>query len=101
MKITDHYDPSLRKLKESSSSAKAKAERSRGESLDGQVKGDSVNLSSRSKEFAKARTEVDRTAEIRAEKVEALRAKVLAGEYKVDSDKVAEKMVDEHLSELL
>lgn len=99
MKITDQYDSTIRHLKESGSSGKAKASKAQKDGA--QAQGDTVELSSLAKDVSKARTEVDRTPDIRAEKVESLKEKVSSGEYKVDPDKVAHKLVDEHLSELL
>jgi len=99
MKITDQYNPALRQIKETESSAKAKAAKAKKEGA--QAAGDKVELSSLAKDVSKARTQVDKTPDIRASKVEALKEKVSSGEYKVDPDKVAQKMVDEHLSELI
>ena len=100
MKITDQYDPTIRQVKGSDASAKSKASQKANE--DGaEVQGDKVELSSLAKDVSKARAEVDRTPDIRTEKVESLKEKVHSGEYKVDPDKVAQKMVDEHLSELI
>jgi len=99
MKITDQYDPTLRQVKDTGKTAKAKADRAKGETAG--AEGDKVQLSSRSKEFAKAAAVVESSPEIRTEKVDSLKAKVSSGEYKIDPDQVANKMVEEHLSELV
>ena len=99
MKITDQYDPTLRQVKGSEKTAKAKTGRAKG-GAEG-AEGDKVQLSNRSKEFAKASAVVESSPEIRTEKVDSLKAKVDSGEYKIDADQVAQKMVEEHLSELV
>ena len=98
MKITDQYDPTLRPVKGPDSTTKTKTSKTTTETTSG---GDTVELSSMAKDVSKARTAVDQTSDVRTEKVEALKEKVISGEYKVDADKVAQKMVDEHLSELV
>lgn len=100
MKITDQYDQTLRQVKGSDPSAKSKGAKKAKEAL-AEAKGDKVELSSLAKDVSKSRSEVDRTPDIRTEKVEALKEKVSTGEYKVDPDKVAQKLVDEHLSDLI
>ncbi len=99
MKITDQYDPTIRQVKGAESSAKSKAAKAKKDGAS--PEGDKVELSSLAKDVSKARAEVDRTPDIRTEKVESLKEKVNSGEYKVDPDKVAQKLVDEHLSELI
>lgn len=63
--------------------------------------GDRVSLSSE----AKLRTEAHRAAQdapdIRREKVEALKAQIAAGEYEIDSRKIAENLVKEDLDLLM
>jgi negative regulator of flagellin synthesis FlgM len=97
MKITDQYDPTLRQVK--GSAKPAKSDRAKGEKSG--AEGDKVKLSNRSKEFAKAAAVVETSPEVRTEKVDSLKAKVNSGEYKIDPDQVAQKMVEEHLSELV
>ena len=99
MKITDQYDPTIRQLKESGASGKAKASKAKKEGS--RAAGDTVELSSRAKDVSKARAEVDRAPDIRTERVESLKEKVNSGEYKVDPDKVAQKIVDEYLPDLV
>ncbi len=98
MKIIDQYDPTLRQIKGAESTGKAKASKAKADAAPG---GDKVELSSLAKDVSKARTEVDKTSDVRTEKVEGLKQQVNSGEYKVDPDKVAQKLVDEHLSELV
>jgi negative regulator of flagellin synthesis FlgM len=50
---------------------------------------------------AKAKAATEAAPEVRVEKVDALKAQINAGDYKVDPDKVAQKLVEEHLSELI
>ncbi len=88
----NNLDPYQAKL-EKSESAKAKDSR-RGTETKGES-GDRVSVS----DEARLRTEAYRTAlnapEVRQEKVTALKAQVDAGEYQIDSQKVAEKLIRE------
>ena len=60
-----------------------------------------VEISEESKEAQRVAELARATLEVRQEKVEALREKIEAGEYKVDSQKVADKMLRQLLSELI
>jgi flagellar biosynthesis anti-sigma factor FlgM len=55
---------------------------------------DWVTLSHTFNNLQLARTVVDNTPEIRSEMVERLRLEITSGDYKVDPEKIAEKMVD-------
>ena len=58
---------------------------------------DKVDLSSQSKEMNKISEALAVTPDVRAEKVEALKKQVESGQYQVNSDAVAEKMIKEFL----
>jgi negative regulator of flagellin synthesis FlgM len=58
---------------------------------------DKVDLSSQSKEMKKIADALAATPDVRAEKVEALKKQVESGQYQVNSDAVAEKMLKEFL----
>ena len=60
---------------------------------------DTVELSSASREAVKIRSILEQTPAVRAELVQGLKEKVESGEYKVDSRKVAEKLILNFLSE--
>lgn len=55
-------------------------------------KADEASLSKRAHLMAKLRTEFDKTDDVRADKVEELRSRVEAGEYKVEVGKLVEKL---------
>lgn len=55
------------------------------------------DISSKGKEFAKAKAVAAETPDVREEKIAELKRRIAAGKYKVDADAVAGKMVDEHL----
>ena len=65
---------------------------------------DSVNasISSKGKDLAKdmatAKTVASETSDIREEKVAELKRRIAAGKYNIDSDAIADRMVDDHLS---
>ncbi len=60
-----------------------------------------VHLSKASKEVQLAEKVIAETADIRADKVAEIRAKIESGTYEIDHEKVAVKMIDSHLDELL
>ncbi len=59
--------------------------------------GASANISSRGREMAQAKAIVDGTPDVREEKIAELKRRIAAGAYNVDANKIADKMVDEHL----
>jgi len=67
------------------------------ESAGAQAKGDSVQFS----DEAKLRTEAFKTAsstpDVRRSKVEEIKARIAAGEYEIDSRKIAENLVRDEL----
>ena len=58
---------------------------------------DKVDISSQSREMDKISEAPAAVRDVRAEKVEALKKQVEAGQYQVNSDAVAEKMIKEFL----
>lgn len=60
-----------------------------------------VSLSDRAKDIQQARQAVSELPEIRTETVQDLKARIDAGTYHVDGEKVAEKMVGESLLDIL
>jgi negative regulator of flagellin synthesis FlgM len=62
---------------------------------------ENIELSARSKEFAKIKNIVEKAPEIREEKVNEIRKKIEEGNYQVDSLEVARKMLREHLIDLI
>ncbi len=59
---------------------------------------DKVSISSRAKDAALAKEVAKSSPDINEEKVARLKAAIQNGTYKVDSDAVADRLVDEHLS---
>jgi negative regulator of flagellin synthesis FlgM len=60
--------------------------------------GDSkTEISSRGKEFAKAREVAAEAPDVREDKVSELKQRISSGAYKVDSHAIADRLVDEHL----
>jgi len=64
------------------------------------VDGDSVEFSSLSQELAKIGSEVLSPGDIRKDKVNTLKKKIEAGEYEVDAEKLAEKIVNDFVLDL-
>jgi negative regulator of flagellin synthesis FlgM len=61
---------------------------------------DKVDLSARSKEMNKIHDVLNATPDVRAEKVEALKKQVESGQYEVNSNSVADKMLKEFLFDM-
>jgi negative regulator of flagellin synthesis FlgM len=55
-------------------------------------------ISSRGKDFAKAHAVASSASDIRADKIAELKKRIAGGEYKIDSEAVADKMIKEHMS---
>jgi negative regulator of flagellin synthesis FlgM len=61
---------------------------------------DKVDLSAQSKEMNKIHEVLNATPDVRTEKVEALKKQVESGQYEVNSNSLAEKMLKEFLFDL-
>ena len=61
---------------------------------------DKVDLSAQSKEMNKIHDILKATPDVRTEKVEALKKQVESGQYEVNSNSVAEKMIKEFLFDM-
>jgi len=60
-----------------------------------------VDISQKSREIQKIREALDKIDIIREDKIVELKDKIEKGTYQIDHEKVAEKMIDEFLSELI
>jgi negative regulator of flagellin synthesis FlgM len=56
-----------------------------------------TEISSKGKEFAKAKAVASEAPDVREEKIAALKARIAEGRYKIDADAIADRMVDDHL----
>lgn len=65
------------------------------------VSGDRVELSGRSKEMAKAHEAVAAAPEVRQQKVQEIKESIASGQYEVNADKVAQKMIVNFLEEII
>ncbi|MBU0991141.1 MAG: flagellar biosynthesis anti-sigma factor FlgM [Proteobacteria bacterium] len=65
------------------------------------AKGDTVSLSTASKDLQTAKAAAESAPEIRAEKVEELRTAIKEGTYEVNPDKIADKMVGSIISDIV
>ncbi len=63
-------------------------------SASSEMKSDAVNLSPDARLVALAHQILSKMPEVRAEKVAALRQQVESGQYQIDSDSIASKVVD-------
>ena len=64
-------------------------------------KGDTVSLSSASKELQLAKQAVASAPEERSERVEELRQAVSEGTYEIDAEKIADKIIGTNISEFV
>jgi len=55
-----------------------------------------AEISERAKDFAKAHAVASAAPDVREDRIAELKKRIASGEYKVDSEKVAEKMIGEH-----
>lgn len=53
-------------------------------------------LSDKGKDLAKAYAVASATPDVREDRIAELKKRIASGDYKIDSDKVAEKMIGEH-----
>lgn len=60
--------------------------------------GDKVSISSKAKDVAKATKIAKAAPDVDEEKVARLKAAIQSGTYSVDADKIADRLVDEHMS---
>ena len=61
---------------------------------------DRVDLSAKARTAGRARAAVEQAADIRTTRIKALKALVRGRRYPIDAHRVAEKLVEEHLSDL-
>ncbi len=83
---------------------KADAAKSRAVNPDGagpaksiSADGSTAEISFRAKEMARAKEAAAAAPDVREEKVAELKRRIQSGEYSVSANKVADKMVDEHI----
>jgi len=57
-------------------------------------KGDKLNISNKAVQFKEIKKELKASSNLRQEKVEDLKKAVTKGNYEIDSEKVAEKILD-------
>jgi negative regulator of flagellin synthesis FlgM len=56
-----------------------------------------AEISSKGKEFAAAKAAASDTPDVREDKVADLKRRIAEGSYKIDTESVADRMVDDHL----
>ena len=55
-----------------------------------------AEISDKAKDMAKAYSVASATPDVREDRIAELKKRIASGEYKVDSDKVADKMIGDH-----
>jgi negative regulator of flagellin synthesis FlgM len=100
MRINGSGPSSPEKTRESGKTGGAGPSREQGRSRQIEDGGDSaekVAISSKARDIAKAREAAGNAPDVDEAKVARLRSAIKDGSYKVDADKVADRLVDEHL----
>jgi len=64
----------------------------------GAVESSKAEISGRGREMANAKAAASDAPDVREERIAELKRRVSAGKYSVDADKIADRMVDDHLS---
>ncbi|MCC6277704.1 MAG: flagellar biosynthesis anti-sigma factor FlgM [Oligoflexia bacterium] len=83
--------------KKSQASSTGKSQKPEMVSTAGELTSARVKLSDRAQDMKKIREQVDKTPDVDDAKVAKFKNLIAQGKYKVDSNKVADKMVDEHV----
>ena len=55
-----------------------------------------AEISDKARDFAKAHAAASAAPDVREDRIAELKKRISAGEYKIDADKVADKMISEH-----
>lgn len=76
---------------------KGKTAETSGSNDSAAVDGANATISSKAKEFAKAKEVATQAPDVREEKIAELKRRIAEGKYKVNSEAIADRMVDEHL----
>jgi negative regulator of flagellin synthesis FlgM len=85
-------------LKKSEQAAKPERARqieqvSKNKNVEGSAR---AEISDKARDFAKAHAAASSAPDVREDRIADIKRRIAAGDYKVDSDKVAEKMLGEH-----
>jgi negative regulator of flagellin synthesis FlgM len=99
MKVTDKTTRDISGASGTASVAASKEKRRAGKSKETEPNTtDKVAISTRAKEAAKAKEVASSAPDVDEAKVARLKAAIEGGTYRVDADKVADRLVDEHLA---
>jgi negative regulator of flagellin synthesis FlgM len=103
MKVIDIRQQSNRMsdINQADSSNRAEKQRLSQKVEDKSLSPDKVELSAQSKEMQKIHEVLQTTPDVRAEKVAALKKRIEEGQYEVDSEALAEKMIKESILDLV
>ncbi|MFA5479722.1 MAG: flagellar biosynthesis anti-sigma factor FlgM [Candidatus Muiribacteriota bacterium] len=84
---------SIKNKKNDGAKFKKELEATKSAKSDEILKGEKVDLSSKSEEVREAKKIIDRAPDVRWDKVEEIKAKIASGTYKVDAEAIAEKFI--------
>lgn len=102
MKITDINQKNLfQNVGQAHSAQPAEKNQKPGEADSGTRSGDRVEFSARSREMQKIYEILQKTPDVRSEKVAEIKRRIEEGQYRVDSEALAEKIIKESLLDLI
>lgn len=83
----------------SRATAAQEAKKADGAKAPTQVESDgaTATISGRARDMAQAKAVAEGTPDVRDEKIAELKRRISAGNYHVDADKIADRMVDDHI----
>ena len=102
MKIIDFQQRTpMQQVNQTDSSQQPEKHRPATETKENSTASDKVEISTQSRELHKVHEALQMTPDVRTEKVNALKKMIEEGQYKVDSEAVADKMIKESLLDLI
>jgi negative regulator of flagellin synthesis FlgM len=100
MKVSDTGNPAGEVIQQYKINSKTNVDSNKQSNVSA-VPEEKVSLSSRARDVQQIKKAVDELPDVRQERVEALKKQIEQGNYKVDGEKVAQKMVGESLLDIL
>lgn len=97
---TEQSSAQAKKAGRAERAAKAKSNQSDASAAAQVASGVKTEVSSRAKEMVQARGIAQSTPDIREDRVAELKARIENGEYRVNSDAVADRLIQEHMDQL-
>lgn len=102
MRVQSPVSNSVQSAQQTESSKKSEAAKKSGENKSKASVLDSASvkseISAKSRDYKEAHAVAAQAPDVRETKIEEIKKRIAEGRYKVDADKVADKLVNDHLS---